>query len=66
MRSKNAPVRLLAIALVFIVLGAVQWAWFDPKEFGQGAITGGIVVAIVAIFLIVRARPTHRSTDPGR
>lgn len=57
------PVRLLAVALTFVVLGAIQWIWFEPEEFGQGAVTGGVAVAIVAVGLIARGRSTHQSSS---
>jgi hypothetical protein len=63
MRSARYPTRLLAVGLVFVVLGATQWIWFEPEEFGQGAVTGGVAVAIVAIGLIARGRSTHHSSS---
>jgi hypothetical protein len=44
-------------------MGAVQWAWFEPKAFGQGAVTGGIVVALIGIHLMAGTGETPRS--PG-
>ncbi len=31
---------LPAIGATFVVLGLIGWAWFDLREFGQGALTG--------------------------
>jgi hypothetical protein len=58
MRSDGFAQRLLAIGLVFVVLGAIGWTWFDPRETGQGVLTVGVVAAIVALVLIRRDRST--------
>jgi uncharacterized RDD family membrane protein YckC len=59
MRSERLPQRLLAVGLVFVVLGVIHVAWFNPKEYGQGAFIGGAVVVIVALVLMLRGRSTH-------
>ena len=55
-RSSGAASRLLAIGLVFIALGVMQWVWFEPAGFGQAAVTVGLVAVLIAVFLMARAR----------
>ena len=40
------------------MLGAIGWVWFEPAEFGQGALTGGVLVVLVAVAQTVRRRST--------
>lgn len=40
---------LPAIGATFVVLGLIGWAWFDLREFGQGALTGGVLIVLVAV-----------------
>jgi hypothetical protein len=65
MRSDRLQ-RLLAVGLVFVALGAIQWIWFEPNEIGAGMFTGGALVAIAALVLMLRDRPADRSPDPDR
>ena len=58
MRSEGFAQRLLAIGLVFVVLGAIGWAWIDPKGTGAGVLTVGIIAVIVALVLMHRGRST--------
>jgi hypothetical protein len=58
MRSVGFAQRLLAIGLVFVVLGAIGWAWVDPRGTGGGVLTVGIVAVVVALVLIRRGRST--------
>lgn len=56
MRAPDDLIRLAVIGAVFVVLGAIGWVWFEPAEFGQGASTGGVLVVLVAVALIMRRR----------
>lgn len=46
--------RLLAIGGTFVLLGLVGWLWMEPRQFGQGAFTGGLVVALMATVAMAR------------
>lgn len=65
MRSEGRPLPMLVVPLIFIVLGATQWAWFGPEEFGQGAVTGGAIMVVISVILLVRGRSANRSSDIG-
>ena len=56
MRSERFAQQLLVTGLVFVVLGAGGWAWFDQSGFSKGALTGGAVAVVVALVLLVRGR----------
>lgn len=55
-RKAGVYQRMLAIGAVFIVLGLVQWIWLEPREFGQGAFAGGLVIALIALLGIARRK----------
>lgn len=56
MRASDDLTRLAVIGAVFVVSGAIGWVWFEPAEFGQGALTGGVLVVLVAVVLMMRRR----------
>jgi hypothetical protein len=64
MTTLRVGARLLVGGAVFVVLGTVDLIWSDSNASASGLITGGVVAALVGIYLLLRHDGQLPSPDP--
>jgi uncharacterized membrane protein HdeD (DUF308 family) len=55
--TARAPRNLIAIGVVFLVLGALQIAVTHRDSSGYGIMTGGAMAVVAGAILVARQRP---------